>query len=169
MGKNYKLNQIPLRTEEDALEFIDMVSAKLPLVKNLIKKGSLERQSLRNRLSQAQATPVNTGYSADDVQTSVLQRATGQRPPVVEDNSADRIAQLRAAQEPLPPVDPGEIGHLDLDSELATDDLAQGDQGGLAPTEADLVPIGTRVAGKAEGLKTVANRIKNAANDLRKK
>lgn len=135
MGQLIDLRKYNIRTEEDAMEFLELFVAKAPQLVKFIKDQKFKRVSLENRLTHAQSSRAlpDAGFVIDD-DSSVLDRLTGagQKP----DPAASRLAQLRAAQAseaevieeivddvqkplqaneiPPAPVAPGDIGRLNI-------------------------------------------------------
>lgn len=161
MGKIYHLNKIKIKTEEDLLEFMDMVAAKITEGKSVIKKGQMERQSLRNRV----AMPVNPQHlRVKDEAASVLDRATGSNVKldnVENTEEINRINQLRQAQAPVVTPKPGDIGELDFNND-------EDDEAVVPPSKEDLTPVGDTVDGKAQSIKNAQKR-SGLLGNLRKK
>lgn len=137
MSSNFiDLRKYNIRTEDDAMAFIELFVSKAPQLQNVLKDQRFKRISLQNRLDHAlKNQPQAPTYSNPDA--SVLDRMTGQagrnNTPVPKEQS--RIEQMKAAQEagqvatspanpadaippasdlPPAPVAPGEIGQLNL-------------------------------------------------------
>lgn len=130
MGTSIDLRKYNIRTEADAIEFLELIVSKAPQLVQFMKNQKLKNASLQARLDNAApAQPQNT-YANEDA--SVLDRMTGAAGRTVASSPAQsRIEQMKSAQTQTPPaapaptstpddnlppapVAPGEIGQLNI-------------------------------------------------------
>lgn len=161
------LRKYNLRDEDDAIEFLNVIVAKMPQLVKIMKDQKFKNISLQNRLEHAnnQLTDLRGSQPVIDPDASVLDRMTGKHKQVAQPQSQSRLEQMKAAQgtqvttaDSVPPVDevvetadkselppaptaPGEIGNLNLApvDPIAPDPAAVADEQPIDTTTSDTV------------------------------
>lgn len=119
------LRRVNLVTEEDVLDFIELMVRKLPKAQDIIKKQRMSIISLQNQLNFERSKNRNGDVAQyQDENASVLDRMASSP---VKPAGPDRLEQLRNAQTPASPEDikpissviaqaagPGQIGQLNV-------------------------------------------------------
>lgn len=146
MALGVDLRKLHIKTEDDALEFLDIIESKLPQLKQVFKNSRMEKQSLVNRLrfAQEQGAKAPEQVTVADPNASVSERLTGPAPTV--NKAEDRLAQLRNA------VQPGEIGQLNVPVEQTR--VPEDNTRGASSPEESTPDVAEEEVAKAAGSKS---------------
>lgn len=141
MANQFDLRGFNIKTDKDALDFIELLESKLPQLHRYIKRSNIRTQSLIDRASHAEGQLSADRATVDEQQNlSVGDRLSGERLATKEGEEereateSDRLAQMKAAQsdsdaDKVPAA--GEIGSLDQ-SEGTDQDSKSGDDAGTS-------------------------------------
>lgn len=99
MSDIYDLRKFQIKNKEAALEFLELIEARIPQIITVLKKQSLREASLMNRINSARPVvePVSDG---GDKNVSVIKQLT--QPDQTPSAADSRIQQMRDAQTQLP-------------------------------------------------------------------
>lgn len=100
MSSKFDHRQFNLTSEQDAIDFLDLIVAKAPQLQKILKGNALKVQSLISRAEFAEGKkdePSQLDTSEVTAETSIGQRLSGKVTPQVQQVAQSRIEQMRQA------------------------------------------------------------------------
>ena len=171
MSSKFDHRQFNLTSEQDAIDFLDLIVAKAPQLQKILKGNALKVQSLISRAEFAEGKKDQepTLDATEVTETSIGQRLSGKVTPQVQQVAQSRIEQMRQAAasrgtRPLRKVQEGQVvPPAPITAPAPTvDELNQAGAAGVAALEATMVseenddPLNLPQAGEIGVLPTTA-------------
>lgn len=94
----YDLRKHNIKTEQDALEFLQLVEARIPQITKVLKRNKLKEASLTNKLRAEKSKNYELAAPSVAEGASVLDQLTGKA--ITENKEVSRIEQLRQVADP---------------------------------------------------------------------
>jgi len=148
MSSKFDHRQFNLTSEQDAIDFLDLIVAKAPQLQKILKGNALKVQSLISRAEFAEGKKDEPSQldTTEAIETSIGQRLSGKVTPQVQQVAQSRIEQMRQAAasrgtRPLRNVQEAQIVPPAPATPPAptTDELNQAGAAGVAALEATMV------------------------------
>jgi hypothetical protein len=167
MGSLIDLRKHNIKTEDDALEFLELFVSKAPQIAQVLKGQRLKRASLQARLDNAVTQVSNqSNVEFNNPDEGVLGRLTGRGQKPVATPAQSRLDQLKAAKTAAPAVKKP-VKRAVVEDALPPAPAAPGEIGQLnVPTVGGKVPDVTAAPGLPNGNSPLTDEEQRAATEV---